>query len=886
MAETIGFAILSALAEAGVTAAAGASAAAATAVGSAAILGASLGGQLLISALTAPKQRDQAQQATLNEAMGARIRIYGRAMVGGKRAFWDARNNNLYQIIMIATDRIDGIEQYWIGDRHISTSEGEAGGATIDYPYFQRIQFEAKLGDKNQAASGIIRLAYPEMWTAAHQLNGIAYVACLFLGVKKEEVSIIYPQGYATVLRFVVRGARVWDTSNSAQDPDNDATWAFSESPALCILDYLRHRDGMRFARSRMDVPSFEAFRAECAEAVARKDGTLEPRYRIGGTYSLLEAPKNVLARMCDTCDAQLVRRPSGLIGIRGGKYVAPLVNISTKNIVTASVTDGVDKLDAYNRMSVSYTDPDNFYGPTELLSRKDEASQARVGQLDTGLDLVMVPSWTQAARLAKIRFDNDNPDWKGTLGTDFSVLDALDQETAQVTFDPVPEIGPLIDAPCRLSSFSIRGELSGCDVGFASVRPSTYQWDPATEEPPRPTAPTAIQSIDVIAKPIVSIRAERRAIGNGTVGVWAVVTWLASSRADVIPEAQVKLTGSPDTEYRQIGIRADSLSAEAGPLTDTQSFTFRVRFRIGGKFSDWSDTATLAVTADATAPAVPTYTSATINGNVVTHSFKQSSSGNARGIQVFQAVGYGKTLADVVALPPVLAEGPNQSDTTTTPVDVGVYTYGIKSLNGSDVASAAAGPKVIVAASQPGNVTQFPNDLSNAVWIKTGIGQPVAQGTGPDGAQATFLPETATGTATTHTVAYKATGLTSGSKLRAIWGLKAAGRSAGRIDLINSGGTGSGDYIRATFDLTAGTISIGNPSGTTFSGATATIQKVSPDFYLLILTANTSASAGTTGAMAVESRLNLSTGGTTISYAGDTTKGLLAWACSLAPVT
>ncbi|MHC2087213.1 phage head spike fiber domain-containing protein [Methylobacterium sp. CM6244] len=873
MAETIGFAILSALAEAGaVSAATAASATAATIAGSATILGASLGGQLLISALTAPKQRDQAQQATLNEAMGARIRIYGRAMVGGKRAFWDARNNNLYQIIMIATDRIDGIEQYWIGDRHISTSAGEDGGATIDYPYLNRIQFEARLGDKNQPASAIIRQAYPEMWTAAHQLNGIAYVACLFLGVKKEEVSIIYPQGYATVLRFVVRGARVWDTSNSAQDPDNDATWAFSESPALCILDYLRHRDGMRFARSRMDVPSFEAFRAECAEAVARKDGTLEPRYRIGGTYSLLEAPKNVLARMCDTCEAQLVRRPSGLIGIRGGKYVAPLVNISTKNIVTASVTDGVDKLDAYNRMSVSYTDPDNFYGPTELTSREDEASQSRVGQLDTGFDLVMVPSWTQAARLAKIRFDNDNPDWKGTLGTDFSILDALDQETAQVTFDPMPEIGPMIDAPCRLSSFSIRGDLSGCDVGFASVRPSTYQWDPATEEPPRPTAPMAIQSIDVIAKPIVSIRAERRAIGNGTVGVWAVVTWLASSRADVIPEAQVKLTGSPDTEYRQIGIRADSLSAEAGPLTDTQSFTFRVRFRIGGKSSDWSDTVTLAVTADATAPNVPAYSSATLSGTTVNHAIKQSG-GNARTVQLFRANGFGKVFADA-ALSVSKAVDPNQPDTLPDTISLGYITWWLTAQNGSGVSSAPSASQSLLYVTQPGAKNSFPNDLSNAEWVRSAIGQPVAQGTGPDGAQATFLPETTANGA--HTIAYRSTGLTSGGKVRAVWGLKAAGRTNGRLDLIDSNGSA---YARLLFDLTAGTVTMSSISGTVFSATTSSIVKLPNDWWLVIF----QATAATT---AVESRLLLSSGGTTFSYIGDTTKGLLAWACSLAPVT
>lgn len=882
MAEVIGVAILSSLGVAPLAI----PSAAASIVGSLTIAAVATGAQYGLAALTAEKPRNDAQQATLSQALGARVGVYGRAMVGGTRFFWDARDGTLFQGIVVAGHRIDGIESYWIGDRPVATTLGENGGTASDWPYNNRVRFDPFLGLDDQAASALLLSIYPEIWTPQHQLKGLAYVVVAFNPVKKEDQQIVYPQGYATVLRFVVRGARIWNPRDAAMDPENPATWLFSENAGDCILDYLRRRDGVRFPLSKIDVPSFADFGALCAEGVARKDGTVVSRYSIAGTYLYNEAPKDVLTRMGNACDGQIVQGPSGKYGIRGGRFKSPLVNISTKNILTADVDQGVDRIDGYNKLTVSYTEPDNFFQPTQIAPYQDAASQARIGEVDQSLDLIMVPEWTQAARLAKIRFHKDNPAWKGSLGCQLPALNALGEDNVHATFDPVPEIGSLFDESFMVSALNIEGDASAVGLGISSLSASTYAWDPAVEEPAKPTTPQTIERVNGITPPIgVSVVADRRVISGGNTAVWAILSWTASSRADVVAEPQYRLASAPDSAFRAMALREGGTSGEAGPLADTSSNVFRVRFRSGGAVSDWSPIVTLTATADGTPPGAPTYSSATLNGVTATHAFKQSNSPNARSVQLLRALGFGKTLSDAAIIIPAEPASPNQTDALTDTVDLGFYQWWLKAANGSGVLSDAAGPKSALRVDQPGRKNQFPNDLTNAEWIKNaGIGTPILQGTGPDGNSATFLPETAT--TGTHTVAYKAASLVSGAKVRAVWGLKASGRSAGRIDLINSGGTGSGDYIRATFDLTAGTISLGNPSGTTFSGATATIQKVSADFWLLIVTTNTAAAAGASGALAVENRLNFSTGGSTISYAGDTTKGLLAWACSTAPVT
>ncbi|MCJ2131453.1 host specificity factor TipJ family phage tail protein [Methylobacterium sp. E-045] len=375
----------------------------------------------------------------------------------------------------------------------------------------------------------------------------------------------------------------------------------------------------------------------------------------------------------------------------------------------------------------------------------------------------------------------------------------------------------------------------------------------------------------------------ERATVNGGTSVAFLRLTCSAPTRTDLSLVGRYRPVGS--TTWTAIPLNTSSrTSIASGTLSDATDYEVQGALSTdsGADISNFvaATGSPIRAVSDPAAPNAPTYTSATLSGTTVTHAIKQSG-GNARGVQLFRANGFGSTFANA-ALSTSKAVDPNQTDTLTDTISLGYITWWLTAQNGSGVSSVPSASQSLLYVTQPGAKNSFPNDLTNAEWIKTAT-TAALNGTGPDGAAATMIAETAT--TGTHTVAYKATGLASGSKVRAVWGLKASGRSAGRIDLINSGGTGNGDYVRTTFDLTAGTISVGTPSGTTFSGVTATIQKVSADFWLIVITATTSASAGTSGALAVEDRLNLGTGGTTISYAGDTTKGLLAWACSLAPV-
>jgi hypothetical protein len=660
-------------------------------VGSVLLAGAAYG----INALLGPKPQEQkreATQATLNQSMGVRRRVYGKAMVSGTRAFWDARNGNLYQAIVLASGRIESIEEFWVGDKVVSTSLGSAGGIVAESPWTGTLTYETHLGLATETASAILTGAYPGEWTSAHRGDGLAYVVVEFQGVSEKLRNKIWPQGANTVLRFVIKGARVWDTSIEEQDGDDESTWTWSESPAHCILDYIRHQDGMRQPLSKIDVASFTALHATCIESVSRKDDSTEARYRLWGSYELNEEPKEVLARMCATCDATLVQGPTGLIGIRGGKWTSPLVNIPTDIIVKGKLTQGNNRLSKYNRLKVTYTDPDNYWQATELQARDNAASQAAIGVIDEMLDLSMVPSWTQAARLAKIRMEKENPIWKGTVGCHLGAIAALGQETIDLDWKPGPNSASLLDGPCALTSLSVRGDASGVDLGFVSFAPEIYDWDEDAEEPPRPVIPAVLAGSGAIPTPAgVSAETELPTISGGTVGIIAVVEWTAPTRIDLETEAQYSIEG--DDMWVPMTIRADGLSAESALLIDGEDYDIRVRHFSGGSFSDWVDAGPIEARSDTVPPDPPVGFVA--NGGVgqTLVAWTAPNSANYYATRIYRHTT--TTFADATLIDTRLGAPNMAGDLADAGLTAGTYYYWARAINRAGVgdASSTAGP-------------------------------------------------------------------------------------------------------------------------------------------------------------------------------------------------
>lgn len=431
-------------------------------------------GQLASAAFAGSRSQTSTPQAqaTINQSTGPRIRGYGRAKLGGTRAFWESRNGALFQAVMMHSGEIDAVEQYYIGDKPVGV---DGNGIVVDHPFFDPARgryyayIDTFLGGASQGASSRLIGTFPELWTAEHRLRGIAYFVSAFQSPNAEDYQVVFPDGYNTPVKAICRLSKVFDPR------DGQTVW--SENASLCILDYLTHPDGYNRSLDDIDLQSFASFANICNVAIPLAGGGVEMRYRLWGVYGLNDDPQDVLAKMRAACDAELYQTAEGKIGIRGGVWEAPSVTISAEDIIGHSMEQGNNRFSAFNELKILYTSKDHDFQTMEAPAWENLADQADRGVLSSSLNLDMVPSGTQARRLAKIHISKSNPEWKGTIVANLSALNALGERTVRLI---LPELE--IDDAFFIAGFSIRPDLTGVEISVMSISEAAYTWTTAEE--------------------------------------------------------------------------------------------------------------------------------------------------------------------------------------------------------------------------------------------------------------------------------------------------------------------------------------------------------------------------------------------------------------------
>lgn len=508
-------------------------------------------------------------QATLNQSTGPRIRGYGRAKLGGTRAFWDSSGGTLHQIIMAHHGQIDAFEQFYIGDIAVAV---DGGLDVVTAPFSGYVKIASYPGNTTQPADARMLAAWPGLWTSEHQLKGIAYWYVSFASPPAEDYQAVFPEGYNTPVRCVCRLSKVWD-------PRSDVT-GWSDNASLCILDYLTHADGYNRSRDDIDLPSFAAFADVCDEVIARADGSTEPRYRIWGIYGLTDEPQDVLGKMRAACDAEFYQTAEGKIAIRGGVWAPPTVTISEGDILGHSMEQGNNRFAAFNELKILYTSPDHDYQTVEATSWENLPDQSERGVLPSSLPLDMVPSPAQARRLAKIHIAKSNPAWKGTVAANLSALNALGERTVRLV---LPELD--IDDAFFVAGFSIRPDLTGVELTVMSISEASYTWDvdeegtsPPIPEDTRPDLTFPIPTILSLTKPSNVVTA----------------TVDDPSRSDLTLQAQAR--AGAGSIWQEMSVTA--LTARLGPFTPG-SVTYQVRVRWRGPLESagaWSPLSSIVV--------------------------------------------------------------------------------------------------------------------------------------------------------------------------------------------------------------------------------------------------------------------------------------------------
>ena len=226
---------------------------------------------LASASLMRPQASRQEMLATISQTDQPRIRAYGRNLLGGVKAFFEARDGRLFQIVVMHHGRVDGLIRFWIDGEPVSWNSETGEVQRYKYIFFR--DGSGVSGDYEPVLE-----AFSSLWSTQHRLQNQATFLSVWGDPSDEDFGKTFPKGPNTQVQAEVRASRV---RNMAGDT------IYTENAGLCIRDFLTHVDGWGIPLARLEPASWASFVALCGEAVPLASGGTEARYRLAGYYSL-----------------------------------------------------------------------------------------------------------------------------------------------------------------------------------------------------------------------------------------------------------------------------------------------------------------------------------------------------------------------------------------------------------------------------------------------------------------------------------------------------------------------------------------------------------------------------------------------------------------------
>lgn len=472
MAETIGFVILTAAAQAGVPGIAGfaltsttvAGVGLTTIVGTTAIIGASIGLQYALNQTPGlPKPEDGSQ--ALRQAIPPRQRGYGVNRLSGYYMYFEAADSggppaNSYDVIAFHSGEVDSLLGLYLSDDAVSTIPSVLGGGSGEVQGLgdgsyqipsggssHPVLIQTRLGAASQTAIG----SFPG-WDASHRGDGIAYAGMICAGIgDPSEHSRIYPRGRPE-LSVVANCSPIWDPRDGAQSLGDPSTWVTKSNPVLELIDFITRADGGMGQDIDIVLPP-----ATLAQWMVEADLCDElvggvPRYASHGWFRYDSSPEDIINSMLSSCDGWLAEAGDGTLSLTIGYYREPAEPPLTEDdIIGISLNCGQADEQVVNVLNVSYTDPTQKFVEAQLDDVRDEDSIAEIGiARPKPLSLSWVQEPTQAERLAGRAMTRLNPRRSGTFITKLIGLRYLGRRWVKVQYpfladleDCVVEIQP-----------------------------------------------------------------------------------------------------------------------------------------------------------------------------------------------------------------------------------------------------------------------------------------------------------------------------------------------------------------------------------------------------------------------------------------------------------
>lgn len=516
-----------------------------------------------VAKLTAPGVPAEHVQANIAQAAAPRIRGYGTYLQGGVRALFESSGGMLHQILVMHHGEVSAVTGYLIDGEPV-TLDG-SGNVITGAPALYMSINAILSGDGGDYAPA--RAAFPTIWTTDHTLTGQATIYVRMVAPNINLLTKAFPRRENTLVQAIVQQSKVLDPRTGII--------GYSDLTGPCVLDYMTHADGYRIPLAAVDQDSFAQFTDLCDQAVALKAGGTEKRYRVGGYYSLEDAPKDVMERLLATADAQIYMTPEGKAGIMGGEWLDPDVTITEDDILDLELSDGSDLFSDFNVLKGKFTSPDHRWQETECAELVDAVAQLTQPERVDTLVVDMCPSHSQMQRLMRAHRATRIREFVGTMRTNLVGMKARfprgsGRHVIRV-YCPSYDIDEVFEVTSH--AYSVADRI--CIIGLASIA-NPYAWVAATDEgDPPPRLADLDRPVHVDAVPTgLTLTQEVIAVTSGQNAVRIVAIVDDPLQPSLQLRAEYRKLG--DTVWQPMIAGVGDLQAYTGVLSDAATYQVR----------------------------------------------------------------------------------------------------------------------------------------------------------------------------------------------------------------------------------------------------------------------------------------------------------------------
>ena len=387
--------------------------------------GLSLGGSLL-----SPKPKVPSVSSAATDRLNASLVLRApRTFVFGRTAMatdvrdqeYSADQAYLHRFIVVASHKVQAIEELWLDDKQAWTS---AGGVTSAFTGYLTVTAVLE-GSAANAINISARMGTTRRYTGCAYL----YVKFRLTGINSKANSP-FASSVPSRTTIIGKGAWLYDPrldstagGSGTQRANDQTTWAWDDNacrnPVLQTLTFLlgwriqnpvtsayKLAVGKGIPPARIDLASFITAANICDEAVSKAAGGTEPRYRSDGIFSesddlstVLDNFKAAMNAVLDDVDGKI------RVTVLSNDLASPIGSLTTGDVLGAFTWTQTPPLsDSFNVVRGGYTDPST----TSLYQLVDYpevsiTSPDGIERVST-VNLPLVQSPSQAQRLAKTR--------------------------------------------------------------------------------------------------------------------------------------------------------------------------------------------------------------------------------------------------------------------------------------------------------------------------------------------------------------------------------------------------------------------------------------------------------------------------------------------------